>query len=63
MRLPSRYEVELAIVATVMIAGVRRQNIWRKVGRELTEDRPHLGVDLRRRVCGAASADVRWSVV
>ena len=39
---------------------VRRQNIWRKVGRGLAERWPRLGVDFRRRACGAASGDVRW---
>ena len=41
----------------------RRQNIWRKVGRGLVERWPRLGFDFRRRACGAASADVRWSFV
>ncbi len=42
--------------------GVRRQNIWRNVRCRLAERRPRLEVDIRRRACGAASADVRWSV-
>ena len=42
---------------------VRRQNIWRNLRRKLAECRPRLGVDIKRRACGAASADVRWSVV
>ena len=41
---------------------VRRQNIWRNSRRRLAECRPRLGVDIMRRACGAASADVRWSV-
>lgn len=41
---------------------VRRQNIWHNSRRELTECGPRLGVNIRRRACGAASADVRWSV-
>ena len=41
---------------------VRRQNIWRNLRRRLAEYRPRLGVDIRRRACGAASVDVRWSV-
>ncbi len=41
---------------------VRRQNIWRNSRRRLAEYRPRLGVDIKRRACGAASADVRWSV-
>lgn len=41
---------------------VRRQIIWRRLRRKLAECRPRLGVDVRRRACGAASADVRWSV-
>nr|BAH90380.1 transposase [uncultured bacterium] len=42
---------------------VRRQNIWRRSGRNLAESGPHLWVDVMRRACGAASADVRWSFV
>ena len=42
---------------------VRRQNIWRNLRRRLAECRPRLGVDVRRRACGAASVDVRWSGV
>ena len=41
-------------------ATVRRQNIWRNVRRRLAECRARLGVDVRRRACGAASVDVRW---
>ena len=41
---------------------VRRQDIWRNLRRGLVEVRPRLGVDVRRRACGAASGDVRWSV-
>ena len=40
----------------------RRQNIWRKVWRGLAECWSRRRVDVRRRACGAASADVRWSV-
>ena len=42
---------------------VRRQNIWHKLGRGLAEYGPRLGVDIKRRAFGVASADVRWSVV
>jgi Flp pilus assembly CpaE family ATPase len=41
---------------------VRRQNIWLNLRRRLAECGPRLGVDVRRRACGAASADGRWSV-
>ncbi|TPE63100.1 hypothetical protein FJQ54_04440 [Sandaracinobacter neustonicus] len=41
---------------------VSRQNIWRNSRRKLAECGPRLGVDVTRRACGAASADVRWSV-
>ena len=41
---------------------VRRQNIWRRSRRKIAEWGPRLGIDIRRRACGAASADVRWSV-
>ena len=46
-----------------LTAAVRRQNIWRNSRGKLAECGPRLGVDARRRACGAASADVRWSVV
>jgi len=41
---------------------VRRQNIWRSARRKLAECGPRLEVDVRRRACGVASADIRWSV-
>jgi aryl-alcohol dehydrogenase-like predicted oxidoreductase len=41
---------------------VRRQNIRHNSRRRLVECGPRLGVDIRRRVCGVASADIRWSV-
>ena len=40
---------------------VRRQNIRHNLRRRLAECGPRLGVDVRRRACGVASADVRWS--
>ena len=40
---------------------VRRQNIWHNLGRRLAECGPRLGVDVKRRACGVASADIRWS--
>ena len=42
---------------------VRRQNIWRRSRRKLVESGPRLGIDIRRRAFGAASADIGWSVV
>nr|WP_277986044.1 SDR family NAD(P)-dependent oxidoreductase [Sphingobium cupriresistens] len=44
------------------VAIVRRQNIRHNSRRRLAECGPRQGVDVRRRTCGAASADVRWSV-
>ena len=41
---------------------VRRQNICRRSRRKLAECGPRLGVDVKRRACGVASADIRWSV-
>jgi plasmid replication initiation protein len=41
---------------------VHRQNIRHNSRRRLAECGPRQGVDVRRRTCGAASADVRWSV-
>ena len=38
---------------------VRRQDIWLRLRRRLAEDRPRMGVDVRRLACGFASADVR----
>ena len=49
--------------APVVRLGVRRQNIWRNSRRRLAESGPRLGFDVRRRACGAASADIRWSFV
>ena len=51
------------VAARVIAQSVRRQNIWRNLRRSLTECRPRLGVDVKRRACGVASADVRWSFV
>ena len=49
-------------VSTDELVSVRRQNIWRRSRRKIAEWGPRLGIDIRRRACGAASADVRWSV-
>ena len=43
--------------------GVRRQMIWRNLVRRIEERWSRLLVDVTRRGCGAASADVRWSAV
>ena len=43
-------------------SSVRRRNIWRRFGVALTESGPRQGLAFRRRACGAASGDVRWSV-
>ena len=40
---------------------VRGQNIWHSSWRKLAECGRRLGVDVRRRACGVASADARWS--
>ena len=44
------------------VYAVRRQNIWHSIWAGLVEHRPRLGVDVKRRACGVASVDVRWSV-
>ena len=44
------------------LKSVRRQIIRHNSRRRLAECGPRQGVDVRRRTCGAASADVRWSV-
>ncbi|MCM8731534.1 hypothetical protein ACFO8O_11250 [Hephaestia sp. GCM10023244] len=49
-------------VRLVGLETVRRQNIRHNSRRRLAECGPRQGVDVRRRTCGAASADVRWSV-
>ena len=46
----------------VLLRAVRRQNIRHRSRRKLVECGPRLGVDVRRRACGVASADTRWSV-
>ncbi|MFN5084129.1 MAG: helix-turn-helix domain-containing protein [Novosphingobium sp.] len=46
-----------------LATAVRRQNIWHNSRRRLAECRPRLGFDVKRRACGVASADARWSVV
>ena len=51
------------VIDSQSVKTVRRQNIWRKLGCGLAGCRPRLGFEIRRRVCGAASADVRWSFV
>jgi multidrug efflux pump subunit AcrB len=45
------------------LTGVRRQNIWHNSRRKLAECGPRPGVDIKRRSCGGASGDVRWSSV
>ncbi|MFW2853480.1 LysR family transcriptional regulator [Sphingomonas sp. TX0543] len=47
---------------SLYLYAVRRQNIRHNSRRRLAECGPRQGVDVRRRTCGAASADVRWSV-
>ncbi|ABQ71690.1 transposase IS66 (plasmid) [Rhizorhabdus wittichii RW1] len=47
---------------TDQIGAVRRQNIRHNSRRRLAECGPRLGVDVSRRACGVASADVRRSV-
>lgn len=50
------------ILEMCLTNAVRRQNIRHNSRRRLAECGPRQGVDVRRRTCGAASADVRWSV-
>ena len=52
----------LSLKSRSILTVVRHQNIWRSSGRRLAECGPRLGLDFRRRACGVASADVRWSV-
>ena len=67
-RAESVQDVPLTIAAfdSAMVeasGSVRRQNIWRRSRRKLVESGPRLGIDIRRRAFGAASADIGWSVV
>ncbi|EPR14786.1 hypothetical protein RLDS_01765 [Sphingobium lactosutens DS20] len=55
-------DVSYGHVKGTTLSSVRRQNIRHNSRRRLAECGPRLGVDIRRRACGAASADVRWSV-
>jgi type I restriction enzyme R subunit len=59
---PRYYQVNAVNAAIEAIAQgqdrVRRQNIWLRLGLRLGEFRPHHGVDIKRRSCGAASVDV-----
>ena len=50
------------VAAAALVWVVRRRNIWRRFGVALTESGPRQGLAFRRRACGAASGDVRWSV-
>ena len=43
------------------VPDVRRRNIWHRWDRGLAESGLRLGLDVRRRACGEASGDVRWS--
>ena len=60
--LPSEMTLSSSSVTPEYLEAVRRQNILRNSRRRLAECRPRLGIDVRRRACGVASADVRWSV-
>ena len=46
-----------------VVSLVRRQNIRHRSRRKLAEGGPRLGLGFRRRACGVASADIRWSFV
>ena len=52
-----------AIIRALPEQPVRRQNIWHNSRRKLAECGPRPGVDIKRRSCGGASGDVRWSSV
>ena len=62
----SNYKVSVRFEGPVALATetyrVRRQNIWHNSRRKLAECGPRPGVNVRRRACGVASADIRWSV-
>ena len=50
-------------ISVLCMRRVCRQNIWHNSRRKLAECGPRLGVDVKRRACGDASADILWSVV
>jgi len=52
------FEGAILILLGIVAITVRRQNIWLRLGLRLAEFRPHHGVDIKRRSCGAASVDV-----
>ncbi|MFM2280560.1 MAG: hypothetical protein RLZZ444_2791, partial [Pseudomonadota bacterium] len=52
--------VALFLASRASTYTVRRQNIRHNSRRRLAECGPRQGVDVRRRTCGAASADDRW---
>jgi cytochrome c biogenesis protein ResB len=52
------FEGAILILLGIVAITVRRQNIWLRLGLRLGEFRPHHGVDIKRRSCGAASVDV-----
>ena len=54
--------VSVGLWAGGRFPAVRRQNIWHSSWAGLVEHRPRLGFDVKRRACGVASVDVRWSV-
>ena len=58
-----RVRMRIAMDCCRFLRGVRRQNIRLSLRLSLAECRPRLGVDVKRRACGAASADVGWSGV
>ncbi|MCK9540772.1 MAG: biotin/lipoyl-binding protein, partial [Novosphingobium sp.] len=63
MASPANPVLNIALVQPKWVRVVRRQNIWHNSRRKLAECGPRPGVDIMRRSCGAASADVRWSSV
>ena len=50
------------VASNPTLHSVRRQNIWRRPGRRLAEDRPRLGFDVRRRL-RVAEIDMSWIIV
>ena len=53
--------LQAALAGSGAEEGVRRQNIRHRSRRKLAEGGPRLGLGFRRRACGVASADARWS--
>ena len=58
----SRFGLLVTTLDGEVLLSVRRQDIWLNLRRKLAECGRRPGVDVKRRACGVASADVRLFV-